>query len=25
VTQQTIGIAAGPRSIVAGVAYHCPK
>jgi hypothetical protein len=24
VTQQTIGIAAGPRTIVAGVAYHCP-
>jgi hypothetical protein len=25
VTQQSIGIAAGPRTIVAGVAYHCPK
>ncbi len=25
VTQQTIGIAAGPRTIVSGVAYHCPK
>jgi hypothetical protein len=25
VTQQTVGIAAGPRSIVAGIAYHCQK
>jgi hypothetical protein len=25
VTEQGIGIAAGPRAIVAGVAYHCPK
>jgi hypothetical protein len=25
VTQQTIGIAAGLRTIIAGVAYHCPK
>jgi hypothetical protein len=25
VTQQTIGIAAGPRTIVSGVAYRCPK
>jgi len=25
VTQQGIGIAAGYRTIVAGVAYHCPK
>jgi hypothetical protein len=24
VTEQTIGIAAGPRTIVSGVAYHCP-
>jgi hypothetical protein len=25
VTEQTIGIAAGPRTIVSGVAYRCPK
>ena len=25
VTQETIGIAAGPRTIVSGVAYRCPK
>ena len=24
VTQQTVGIAAGPRTIVSGVAYRCP-
>jgi hypothetical protein len=25
VTQQTLGIAAGPRNIVSGVAYRCPN
>ena len=24
VTEQTVGIGAGPRTIVSGVAYHCP-